>query len=69
MTQEEKRKRLNERHDGDQQFVELLDSVEEVMKKDGMDEDDANTVNLYVTGDMSREMVVYEVLKTLHNLN
>jgi len=68
MTQEEKRKRLNERHDGDQQFVELLDSVEEVMKKDGMDEDDANTVNLYVTGDMSREMVVYEVLKTLHNL-
>ena len=69
MTQEEKRKRLNERHDGDQQFVELLDSVEEVMKKDGMDEDDANTVNLYVTGDMSREMVVYEVLKTLHNFN
>ena len=69
MTQEEKRKRLNERHDGDQQFVELLDSVEAVMKKDGMDEDDANTVNLYVTGDMSREMVVYEVLKTLHNLN
>ena len=68
MTQEEKRKRLNERHDGDQQFVELLDSVEEVMKKDGMDEDDANTVNLYVTGDMSREMVVYEVLKTLHNI-
>ena len=66
MPAEEKRKRLLGRHGGDKAFVEMMESFEDIIKKNRGYEEDPSTVDLKVNGNQSRQDVVNEILKILN---
>merc|ERR1712029_799196 len=69
MSKEEKKKRLMNRHDGDLQFVELMESFEKIMEdNDDKSVPEPNTITLTVTGEMTRKQVVEEVQKQIEEM-
>jgi len=69
MSKEEKKKRLMNRHDGDLQFVELMESFEKIMEdNDDKSVPEPNTITVTVTGEMTRKQVVEEVQKQIKEM-
>jgi len=69
MSKEEKKKRLMNRHDGDLQFVELMESFEKIMEdNDDKSVPEPNTITVTVTGEMTRKQVVEEVQKQIEEM-
>merc|ERR1711973_628606 len=66
MSKEDKNKRLMNRHDGDLQFVEFLESFEKIMEdNDDKSVPEPNTITVTVTGEMTRKQVVEEVQRQI----
>ena len=63
MSKDEKRKRLMGRHGGDTKFVDLMEEFEEIIERNGGNDVDKSTIQLNVTGDMTKEEVAQEILK------
>jgi len=61
MSSEDKYQRLLNRHEGNEQFTDMLQSFEKIMNLN--DEEDEDTIHINVTKDMSREDVVQTILK------
>lgn len=57
------------RHDGDLQFVELMESFEKIMEdNDDKSVPEPNTITVTVTGEMTRKQVVEEVQKQIEEI-
>ena len=51
------------RHGGDTKFVDLMEEFEEIIERNGGNDVDKSTIQLNVTGDMTKEEVAQEILK------
>jgi len=64
MDKEEQRKRVTERHQGDEQAADLMQLVNNLCEPVG--EDEENTVSVAVTADMTRDDVVNKILDLIN---
>merc|ERR1712013_491879 len=64
MDKEEQRKRVTERHQGDEQAADMMQFVNNLCEPVG--EDEKNTVSVAVTADMTRDDVVNKILDLIN---
>jgi len=64
MDEEEQRKRVTKRHQGDEQAADLMQLVNKLCEPIG--EDEVNTVSVAVTADMTRDDVVNKILDLIN---
>ena len=59
-----------DRHDGNEQIVEMMENFEKIMDdNDRKDDPEPGAMTVEVTGDWSREFVVEEVLRRVAQMN
>lgn len=67
MSMEERRKRVLARHSGDEASADLMDHFATIMEP--LEASEPNSVELEVTGDMTRDEVVHEILRRVQQMD